>query len=258
MHAHSYGVSRSLCLALFRSSSVCDSLAHALSLFLSLSADNIAIVAAVGFVPCAGPLRDDATVRTTRAWTPRTFANGVSALFCIVYLPLGELCDVAAHARARGRPLLSRTKFTRCCISAQDCAHGKYENGHHSCFWYARNGTKNLDNAHACCAAGLRTRWHRLRGRGRNQNHERGRGAPRRPEAASRYPHSCGGSLSHPSPLHHLLSPCPALRISRVTHVMEVGCRWVRSLVRSLSLFGKRGALVEFQGLRFRLYKRKR
>lgn len=158
MHAHSYGVSRSLCLALFRSSSVCDSLAHALSLFLSLSADIIAIVAAVGFVPCAGPLRDDATVRTTRAWTPRTFANGASALFCIVYLPLGELCDVAAHARARGRPLLSRTKFTRCCISAQDCAHGKYENGHHSCFWYARNGTKNLDNAHACCAAGLRTR----------------------------------------------------------------------------------------------------
>lgn len=56
----------------------------------------------------------------TRAWT-RSFANGVSALFCIVYLPLSELCDVAARARARGRPLFSRAKFTRCYISAQDC-----------------------------------------------------------------------------------------------------------------------------------------
>lgn len=25
--------------------------------------------------------------------------------------------------------------------------------GYALCFWYARNGTKNLDNAHACCAA---------------------------------------------------------------------------------------------------------
>lgn len=133
------------------------SLSHSLALSLCLSADNIAIVAAVGFVPCAGPLRDDATVRTTRAWTPRTFANGASALFCIMYLPLGELYDVAAHEHEDG-PYCRERNSHDVILTRKTVHHGKYENGHHSCFWYARNGTKNLDNAHACCAAGLRTR----------------------------------------------------------------------------------------------------
>lgn len=113
--------------------------------------------------------------------------------------------------------------------------HGKYENGHHSCFWYARNGTKNLDNAHAYCAAGLRTRWHRLRGRGRNQNHERGRGGPRRPEPTSRYPHHSYGEHSPTLAAPPLTIPVPrATNQSR--HARNGGRMLMSPLALSLSL----------------------
>lgn len=111
-----HGVPRSLCLALFRPSVL--SVRRSVRPCFSLSPRVISLLS----YPFRARPRCGTTPpsRHTRAWT-RSFANGVSALFCIVYLPLGELCDVAAHARARGRPLFSRAKFTRCYISAQDC-----------------------------------------------------------------------------------------------------------------------------------------
>jgi len=111
-------------------------LSHSLSLSLSLSAGNIAIVAAVGLVPCASLLRDDATVRTsTRAWT-RSLAYGVPSIVILyrVTYHLAELCDVAARARTRERPLFSRTKFAQRYIGARYCTTGKYEDGHSRVF----------------------------------------------------------------------------------------------------------------------------
>lgn len=85
--------------------------------------------------------------------TPRDCNSKASSSFryCLLLVLTTGRVDVFLRGGTR---MFSR-KFTRYYSGAPP---GKYERESPLCFWYVWNPTKNLDNAHACCATGLRTR----------------------------------------------------------------------------------------------------